>query len=146
MCEVRAKRWLKYIKIFILGELSYQGCRKVLETYTSKLYTKSYMRIPCSIYWNTISFTIFDCIIWYRYKPNSLPIPSHVWHMSWNENRSMCNPTLRIKIYQSGLEIMHQWSCTSIVFCPLQSKVSFCVSTWWMSALGRRSAILANNT
>ena len=34
------------------------------------------------------------------------------------------------KIYKSGLKIMHQRSCTSIVFWPLQSKLSFFVPTW----------------
>ena len=38
MCEVRGKRWPKYITNFILGELSYQGCREVPETYISKSY------------------------------------------------------------------------------------------------------------
>ena len=65
MYDVRGKWWLKYITIFILGELSCQGYREVPETNISKLCTKSFLRMPCSIKWNTNSFTIFDYIIWY---------------------------------------------------------------------------------
>ena len=69
-----------------------------------------------------------------------------VWHVSCNAHSRVCNPKLRIKIYEAGMKIMHQRSCTSIVFFwPLQSKLCFCVPTWWMLALGWRSAILADN-
>ena len=50
MCEVRGKRWQKYITVFNLGELSYQGSRGgTWNKYISKSYTKSYLRMPCSI-------------------------------------------------------------------------------------------------
>ena len=68
MFEVKGKRWTTYITIFILGELNYQGCKEVPETNISKLCTKSFMRMPCSIKQNTSSFKIFDYIIGYGKK------------------------------------------------------------------------------
>ena len=65
MYELRGKRWPKYITNIYLGELSYQGHREVPETDISNSCTKSFMRIPCSIKWNTSSFTRFNYIIQY---------------------------------------------------------------------------------
>ena len=70
---------------------------------------------------------------------------TRVWHASCNAHSRVCNPKSIIKIYKDGLRKMHQSSFPSIVFRPLQSKLSFCVPTWGMSALRRRSAILVDN-
>ena len=69
MCEVRGKRWLKYIIIIILENSEVQWSRgSIWNKYIEMSYTKSYLRMPCSIYWNTSSFTIFEYIIWYGFK------------------------------------------------------------------------------
>ena len=66
MYEVRGKQW--NYKYFIFEKLSYQDHREVPDTYKPMSCTKSLLRIPCSIKWNTSSFTIFYYIIQYKKK------------------------------------------------------------------------------
>ena len=60
-------------------------------------------------------------------------------------NSRVFNPNVHTKIYPTGKVMMYQRSCPSIVFWLLQSSLSFCVPTHWVSVLGRRSAILHDN-
>ena len=58
MCEVRGKWWPKYIIIIIFENLEVQWSRgSTWNKYIIMSYTMSYLRMLCSIYWNTISFT-----------------------------------------------------------------------------------------
>ena len=85
MCEVRGKRWPKYITMFlILEKSSVQGSRgSTWNKYISMSYTKSYLRMLCSIYLNTSSFTIFDYIIWYGYKTTYITMVDWSHNIQW---------------------------------------------------------------
>ena len=84
MCGFRGKRWMKYIIIIILENSSVQGSRgSTWNKYISMSYTKSYLRMPCSIYWNTRSFTIFDYIIWYGYKTTYITKVDRSHNIQW---------------------------------------------------------------
>ena len=89
---------------------------------------------------------MFDTLLALR-KPETRVFNAHtrVRHAACCENSNMCNPNVQIKIYSAGQEMMYQQSFPSIVFWLLQSSLSFCVPTYWMLVLGRRSAILHDN-
>ena len=84
MCEVKGKRWPTYITIFILENLEVEGSRgNTWNKYISMSYTKSYLKIPCSIYWKTSSFTIFYYIIWYGYKTTYITKAGQSHNIQW---------------------------------------------------------------
>ena len=75
----------------------------------------------------------------------SCNVHTRIWYSGCYENSYVCKPNVQTKIYWDVQVMMYQQSCPSIVFWLLQSSLSFCVSTYWMSVLGRRSAILHDN-
>ena len=84
MYETKGKWWLKYITILVLENSEVQGSRGLTwNKYISMSYTKSYLRMPWSIYCNTSSFTIIDYIIWYGYKTTYITKVDQSHNIQW---------------------------------------------------------------
>ena len=91
-----------HYNLLILENSSVQGSKgSTWNKYILMAYTKSYMRMPCSIFWNTSSFAIFDYIIWYDYKTMYITKVDQSHNIKWwvfkiesyvgEQNTILCN-------------------------------------------------------